>query len=69
VSAELWAPGDEFEVLANSAQAAAVSAFTGAHPVGSRVQVRGRQHAAEPAFVSVEPVGPAEVIVFTAVRS
>jgi len=70
VSAELWAPGDEFEVVANSAQAAVASAaFTGPHSVGSRVQVGGRQHAAEPAFVSVDPIGPAEVIVFMAIAS
>jgi hypothetical protein len=69
VSAELWAPGDEFEVVANSAEAAAVpAAYTGPHPIGSRVRVRGRQHAAEPAFVSIDPIAPAEVVVFTAVR-
>jgi len=68
VSAELWAPGNQFEVVANSAEAAvAPAAYTGPHPVGSRVQVRGRQHAADPAFVSVSPIAPAEVVVLVAV--
>jgi glycosidase len=67
VSAELWTHGDEFEVIANSAEAAVGSAaYTGAHPVGSRVEVRGRQHDAEPAFVSMSPIGPAEVVVLVA---
>jgi glycosidase len=69
VSSELWSPGDEFEVVANSAQAAvAPAAFAGPHPVGSRVPVRGRQHPGEPAFVSIDPLAPAEVVVLIAVR-
>jgi hypothetical protein len=68
VSAELWTSGAEFEVVANSAESAVgTAAYAGPHPVGSRVAVRGRQHAAEPAFVSISPIAPAEVVVFIAV--
>jgi hypothetical protein len=67
VSAELWTPGDQFEVVANSAESAVgTAAYTGPHRVGSRVEVRGRQHATEPAFVSVSPIAPAETVVFVA---
>ena len=69
VSAELWAPGDQFEIVANSAESAAPAVYTGPHPVGSRVDVRGRQNILEPAFVSVDPIGPAEVIVLVAAGS
>jgi glycosidase len=66
VSGELWAPGDELEVIANTAQAAiAPRPYAGPHPVGSRVVVRGRSHPGEPVFVSVEPLPPAEVAVFS----
>ena len=67
VSAELWTPGDQFEVVANSAESAiGAAAYTGPHRVGSRVEVRGRQHATEPAFVSISPIAPAETVVFVA---
>lgn len=63
VASELWAAGDEFEVVANTAQAAAPGSFGGPHPVGARVHVRGRRDDREPAFVSVQPLAPAEVLV------
>jgi hypothetical protein len=67
VSAELWTPGDQFEVVANSAESAVgTAAYTGPHRVGSRVEVRGNQHPTEPAFVSVSPIAPAETVVFVA---
>ena len=67
VAAELWTSGDQFEVVANSAESAVGAAlYTGPHPVGSRVAVRGRQHATEPAFVAISPIAPAEVVVFVA---
>jgi glycosidase len=66
VSAELWQAGNEFEVVANSAEAAADGAFAGPHPVGSRVVVQ-RSDPSAPAFVAIEPIAPAEVVVFKAV--
>lgn len=64
VSSELAAPGDLYEVLVNTAEAAvAPGTFTGAHAAGSRVTVRGRLNPAEPAFISIEPLPPAEVLV------
>jgi glycosidase len=64
VSAELWSPGTEFTVVANTAQAAAQGAYAGSHAVGSRVVVQDRDHAGEPAYVQVRDVPPGEVVVF-----
>jgi glycosidase len=67
VSGELSAPGDEYVVVANTAQAAQRNGpFTGAHPVGSRLTVRGRQQG-EPAFLSIQPLPPAETLVLVRV--
>ena len=64
VSGELSHVGDEYLVAVNTAEAgAAPGTFTGPHPAGSRVDVRGRRFAGEPAFVSIEPIPPAEVLV------
>jgi glycosidase len=64
VSSELSAPGDHYEVVVNTAEAAvAPGTFTGAHAAGSTVTVRGRQTPLEPAFISIEPLPPAEVVV------
>lgn len=67
VSAELSGPGDEYEVLVNTAEAAADGPFAGSHAAGSRLPVRGRQQPGEPAFVSIEPLPPAEVVVLARV--
>jgi len=68
VAAELSNRGDEFVVLVNTAEVAAVAAggpgsYHGTHPAGSKVVVRGRNQPAEPAFVEIREVAPAEVIV------
>jgi glycosidase len=64
ISSELSGPGDDYVVVVNSAEAAvAAGTFTGAHPAGSRLPVRGREHPGEPAFLSIEPLPPAEVLV------
>ena len=64
VSAELWSPGTEFTVVANTAQAAVQGAFAGSHPVDSKVVVQGQSHAGEPAYIQVRDIPPGEVIVF-----
>lgn len=64
VSAELWSPGTEFTVVANTSHAAAGGSFAGSHQVGSRITVNGRSDEREPAFIEVRDVPPAEVIVF-----
>ena len=68
MAAELSNRGDEFVVLVNTAEVAAVAAggrgsYHGTHPAGSRVVVRGRNFPGEPAFVEIRDVAPAEVIV------
>lgn len=63
VAGELWPAGTEFTVVANTAQAAAGSAFHGSHPVGSTVDVTGRSHCDEPAYIEIRDVPPAEVLV------
>jgi hypothetical protein len=68
VAAELSNRGDQLVVLVNTAEVAAEAAggpgsYRGTHPAGSRVTVRGRNHPAEPAFVEIRGVAPAEVIV------
>ena len=64
VSAELCSLGTEFTVVANTSHAAAGNSFTGSHPVGTTVIVKGRSDEQEPAFIEVRDVQPAEVIVF-----
>ena len=54
-------PGDVFEVIANSAQAASAG-FAGPHPVGDRLPVHFRGPIA---FVRIEPLGASEVLVLT----
>ncbi|MCU1252369.1 MAG: alpha amylase catalytic region [Edaphobacter sp.] len=49
-----------FEVVSNSAQAAAGSAYTGTHPVGSQAPVSVRDGIA---FLALRGVGPSEVLV------
>ena len=64
VATELADIGDAFMVVANTAEAAtAPGAYAGPHPAGSRVSVRGRRFAGEPAFISLDPLPPAEVVV------
>ena len=64
VASELSRVGDEFLVVVNTAEAgAAAGTFVGPHPAGSRIAVRGRRFAGEPAFVTIEPLPPAEVLV------
>jgi glycosidase len=63
ISAELWAPGTEFTVVANTAQAAEGNSFNGSHPVGSKVMVKGRSQPGEPAFIEIRNVLPAEVLI------
>ncbi len=54
----------------NTAEAgAAPGTFTGPHPAGSRVAVRGRRFAGEPTFVAIDPLPPAEVLVLVKIHS
>ena len=70
VAGELSRVGDEFLVVVNTAEAgAAPGTFTGPHPAGSRLAVKGRRFAGEPAFVTVDPLPPAEVLVLVKARS
>ena len=70
VAGELSRVGDEFLVVVNTAEAgAAPGTFTGPHPAGSRVAVRGRRFAGEPTFVAIDPLPPAEVLVLVKIHS
>jgi glycosidase len=64
VSAELSSPGTQYLVVANTAQAAAgPNGYTGSHPVGDTLTVKGLASPGEPAFVEIRDVMPAEVVV------
>jgi glycosidase len=64
VAGELFSPGDEFIVLVNTAEVAAgPGAYQGTHPAGSRVRVRGRSNPAEPVYVPIRDIAPAETVV------
>lgn len=64
VSAELSNPGTQYLVVANTAEAAAgPTSYTGTHPVGEALTVKGRSAPSEPAFVEIRDVMPAEVLV------
>jgi glycosidase len=70
VSSELWDSGKEFTVIANTAQdAARVSgnSFTGTHPVGSKVKIKGQDRPNEPAFVEIRKIPPAEILLLICV--
>ena len=70
VAGELSRVSDEFLVVVNTAEAgAAPGAFTGPHPAGSRITVRGRRFAGEPTFVAINPLPPAEVLVLVKIHS
>jgi glycosidase len=70
VAGELARVGDEYLVVANTAEAgAAAGTFTGPHPAGSRLAVRGRRFAGEPAFLAIDPLPPSEVLVLVRARS
>jgi glycosidase len=69
VAGELSNVGDEFLVVVNTAEAGSAPAtFSGPHPAGSRVAVRGRRFAGEPSFVAIDPVPPAEVLVLVKIH-
>ena len=53
--------GTVFEVVANTAQAAAGAGYGGSHPVGTTVNVGGQ--ADEPGFLAIRDVPPCEVLV------
>jgi glycosidase len=59
VSGELWSPGTEFTVIANTAHIAFGSS---SHPLGSTVTVKGAK-ANEPAFIEIRDLPPTEVLV------
>jgi hypothetical protein len=66
VSSELWSPGTPFTVVANTAQTATEAqgnSYTGSHPIGSAVAVKGRSVPDEPAYIEIRDVFPAEVLV------
>ncbi|MEN6440785.1 MAG: alpha-amylase family glycosyl hydrolase [Syntrophobacter sp.] len=63
VSAEISPPGSIFEVVANTAHAAAGSAYNGSHPVGSTLKVIGKSTPQEPAFVEIRNIPPSEALV------
>jgi hypothetical protein len=57
-------------VVVNTAEAgAAQGTFAGPHPAGSRIAVRGRRFAGEPAFVTIDPLPPAEVLILVKIHS
>ena len=62
VAAELSPPGTLYEVIANSAHAAAGAGYSGSHPLGSTLPVR-RNSPIEPAFLELRDVPPAEPVV------
>jgi glycosidase len=70
VSSELSAVGDELMVAVNTAEVgAAPVVYAGPHRAGTRLAVGGRRFAGEPAFVIIEPLPPAEVLVLVKVRA
>ncbi|HWJ56550.1 MAG TPA: alpha-amylase family glycosyl hydrolase [Vicinamibacterales bacterium] len=70
VAGELNRVGDEFLVVANTAEAgAAAGTFTGPHPAGSRIAARGRRFAGEPTFIAIDPLPSAEVLVLVKIHS
>jgi len=65
VSGELWSVGTTFTVIANTAQTAAEASgqtYTGSHPTGSTVAVKGKG-INEPAFIEIRSLPPAEVVI------
>jgi glycosidase len=68
IAAELSPPGTEYVVVANTAEVAVgAAAYTGSHPAGQRLVVRGRAFPEEPAYLEIRDVPPAEVIVLVRV--
>lgn len=66
VDANLNAQGSGMQVVANTAEIAALAAglpYQGFHPAGSSVVIR-RPDPAGPAFVNIQGVGPSEVLLF-----
>ncbi|GAB3169071.1 alpha-amylase family glycosyl hydrolase [Telluribacter humicola] len=64
VAAELSQPGTEYVVIANTAQTATLGGdYTGTHPVGSRVVVKGLDQTGDPAYIEIREVQPADVLV------
>jgi glycosidase len=64
VSGELFAPGDEFIVVVNTAEiGAGTGMYQGSHRAGSAVTVRGRSSPEEPVYIEIRDVQPAETIV------
>jgi hypothetical protein len=62
VAPELSPAGTLYELIANSAQAAAGDEYAGTHRVGSTLPVR-RNSPAEPAFLELRDIPPAETVV------
>ena len=62
IAAELSPPGTLYEVIANSAHAAAGGGYSGSHPVGSTLLVR-RNSPIEPAVLELRDAPPAETVV------
>jgi hypothetical protein len=58
-----WGAGQQpfFEVIANSAQAAAGAAYAGTHPIGEHVPVQLKADGT--AYLEIRDVGPSEVLV------
>ncbi len=63
VDAEISSPGTAFEVIANTAQAAAGSSYSGSNPIGTTMTVIGKSHPKEPAFLEIRDIPACEVIV------
>jgi len=63
VDPALCPPETGFEVIANTAHAAAGDAYAGSHRVGSTIQVQGRRYPYEPAFLEIRDIPPCEVVV------
>lgn len=66
VAAELLSFGTEFRVIANTAEATAISkgeVFSGSHPVGSTVPIINNTSFGGPAFIEIRDIPPAEVLI------
>lgn len=71
VDANLNPPGSSFRVIANTAESFALAGgkvYTGPHAVGSSMRVNRRSGSAA-AFVSLQPLGPSEVLVVAAANA
>lgn len=63
VDANISPPGTQFEIVANTAHAAAGAAYQGPHPISGLVTVKGRSSPTEPAFVELRDIPKCEALI------